>query len=122
MFEAIEIISKLFSGKEVKHDGRFFKMETCRLWTLPEKAPPIYIATAGPVTAKRTGQFADGIITVGAPEEKIEVIFAQVRRGRARGRQGPGDDAEDPAAPPLLGRDGRARRSRTPSPNGRTAA
>jgi coenzyme F420-dependent glucose-6-phosphate dehydrogenase len=81
MFEAIEVIGKLFGGKEVKHDGRFFKMETCRLWTMPEKAPPIYVATAGPVTAKRTGQFADGIITVGAPEEKIETIFARFAEG-----------------------------------------
>ncbi len=81
MFEAIEIISKLFSGKDVKHDGRYYKMETCRLWTLPEKAPPIYVATAGPVTAKRTGQFADGIITVGAPEEKIEGVFAKFAEG-----------------------------------------
>jgi len=81
MFEAIEIVSRLFGGKEVKHDGRFFKMETFRLWTLPEKAPPIYVATAGPVTAKRTGQFADGIITVGAPEEKIDGIFAKFAEG-----------------------------------------
>ncbi len=87
MFEAIEIISRLFGGKDVKHDGPFFKMETLRLWTLPEKAPPIYVATAGPVTAKRTGQFADGIITVGAPEEKIEGIFAKFAEGaRAAGK------------------------------------
>ena len=81
LFEAIEIITKLFSGKDVKHEGKFYKMETCRLWTLPEKAPPIYIATAGPVTAKRTGQFADGIITVGAPQEKIETVFGKFEEG-----------------------------------------
>jgi coenzyme F420-dependent glucose-6-phosphate dehydrogenase len=81
MFEAIEIIAKLFSGKDVKHDGRFFKMETSRLWTMPEKAPPIYVATAGPITAKRTGQFADGIITVGAPEAKLETVFAKFEEG-----------------------------------------
>jgi coenzyme F420-dependent glucose-6-phosphate dehydrogenase len=81
MFEAIEIIRKLFSGKDVKHDGRFFKMETTRLWTMPDAAPPIYIATAGPVTAKRTGALADGLITVGAPEEKIETIFEKCREG-----------------------------------------
>ncbi len=81
MFEAIEIIRKLFSGKEVKHDGRFFKLETTRLWTMPSVPPPIYIATAGPVTAKRTGQFADGLITVGAPEGKIEMIFEKSREG-----------------------------------------
>ena len=95
MFEAIEIISKLFSGKEVKHEGRFFKMETCRLWTLPDKTPPIYIATAGLVTAKRTGQFADGLITVGASEGKIEGIFAKFYEG-AR------DAGKDPTTMPKI--------------------
>lgn len=81
MFEAIEIIRKLFSGKDVKHDGRFYKLETTRLWTMPEQMPPIYVATAGPVTAKRTGALCDGIITVGAPEEKIDGIFAKFEEG-----------------------------------------
>ncbi len=53
-----------------------------RLWTLPDgPPPPIYIATAGPITAKKTGQWADGLITVGAPEEKIEMIFERCREG-----------------------------------------
>jgi len=83
MFEAIEIIKKLFGsrGKDIKHDGKFFKLESTRLWTMPAEPPPIYIATAGPVTAKKTGMYADGIITVGAPEEKIEMIFEKCREG-----------------------------------------
>ncbi len=81
MFEAIEIIRKLFSGRDVKHEGKFYKLETTRLWTLPEQTPPIYIATAGPITAKKTGMLADGLITVGAPEQKIEMIFEKCREG-----------------------------------------
>lgn len=81
MFEAIEIIRKLFSGKDVKHEGTFYKLESTRLWTLPEQTPPIYIATAGPITAKKTGMLADGLITVGAPEQKIEMIFEKCREG-----------------------------------------
>ena len=83
MLESVEIIRKLFNsrGKDVKHDGRFYKLESTRLWTMPDHAPPIYIATAGPVTAKRTGQLAEGIITVGAPEQKIEMIFEKCREG-----------------------------------------
>jgi coenzyme F420-dependent glucose-6-phosphate dehydrogenase len=81
MFEAIEIIRKLFSGKDVKHDGHYFKLETTRLWTMPDVPPPIYIATAGPVTAKRTGALADGLITVGAPEGKLEMIFGKFEEG-----------------------------------------
>lgn len=85
MFEAIEVIDKLFTasiqGKDVKHSGRFFTLESTRLWTMPEQRPEIYVATSGPVTAKRTGRHADGIITVGAPLEKIEGLFAKFADG-----------------------------------------
>jgi coenzyme F420-dependent glucose-6-phosphate dehydrogenase len=82
MFETIEMFNRLFTGKDVKHDGRFFKMETVRLWTRPETPPDIYVATAGPITARRTGQAADGIITVGAPEGKLDMIREKAREGR----------------------------------------
>jgi len=85
MFEAIEVIRKLFdaslAGKDVKHEGRFFKLESTRLWTMPEQAPPILVATAGPINAKKTGKFADGIITVGAPLEKIGGLFDRFAEG-----------------------------------------
>ena len=38
MFEAIEVINKLFTGKDVKHSGKYFTLETTRLWTMPEHA------------------------------------------------------------------------------------
>lgn len=79
MLEAIEIIRKLFTGKGVKHNGKYFKLETTRLSTLPAEPLPILIATAGPLTAKKTGMYADGLITVGAPESKIEMIFEKCR-------------------------------------------
>lgn len=81
MFEAIEIIRKLFTGKEVKHSGQFFTLETTRLWTMPTTPPPIYVATAGPVTAKRAGRTVDGIITVGSPIDKIAGLFAKFDEG-----------------------------------------
>jgi coenzyme F420-dependent glucose-6-phosphate dehydrogenase len=81
MFEAIELIRKLFSGRDVKHKGEHFRMETLRIWTMPEKPPPIYVATAGPITARKVGRFADGLITVGASEEKIETALAAFEQG-----------------------------------------
>jgi coenzyme F420-dependent glucose-6-phosphate dehydrogenase len=85
MFEAIEVIKKLFdasvAGKDVKHDGRFFKLESTRLWTMPATPPPVLVATAGPINAKKTGKFADGIITVGAPLEKINGLFDRFAEG-----------------------------------------
>ena len=91
MFEAIDIIKKLFAaslaGKDTKHSGTFYKHESTRLWTMPDVAPEILVATAGPVTAKRAGRHADGLITVGAPLEKISGLFAKFAEGaRESGR------------------------------------
>jgi coenzyme F420-dependent glucose-6-phosphate dehydrogenase len=85
MWEAVEVVGKLFTaslaGRDTKHSGRFFQMETVRLWTMPESAPPILVATAGPVNARKTGRYADGIITVGAPLEKIGGLFDKFAEG-----------------------------------------
>jgi coenzyme F420-dependent glucose-6-phosphate dehydrogenase len=85
MFEAIEIINKLFAaslaGKDVRHHGTYYKMESTRLWTMPAVPPEILVATAGPVTAKRAGRHADGLITVGAPLEKVAMLFDRFDAG-----------------------------------------
>jgi coenzyme F420-dependent glucose-6-phosphate dehydrogenase len=91
MFEAVEVIQRLFSGKDVKHSGEFFKHHTTRLWTLPEQPPPILIATAGPITAKRAGARCDGVITPGAPVEKVEGVFAKFDEGATSAGRDPAD-------------------------------
>ncbi|UFU04101.1 TIGR03557 family F420-dependent LLM class oxidoreductase [Ruania suaedae] len=99
MFEAIDLISKLFTaslaGKDHKHSGEFFRMESTRLWTMPEAAPPILVATAGPVTARRAGRLADGLITMGGPSEKVARLFERFAAG-AR------DAGKDAAAMPRV--------------------
>ena len=85
LFEAIDIIKKLFSasltGKDTKYSGQFYKLESTRLWTMPAVPPEILVATAGPVTAKRAGKNADGLITVAAPIEKISGLFTRFAEG-----------------------------------------
>lgn len=93
MFEAVDIIDRLFSasqaGKDTKFAGQYFKLESTRLWTMPEQRPPILIATAGPVTAKRAGRTVDGIITVGAPLEKISGLFERFDAGQREAGRNP---------------------------------
>jgi G6PDH family F420-dependent oxidoreductase len=85
MFEAIEVIKKLFSasvlGRDAKHTGPYFKLESTRLWTMPEVPPEIFVATAGPVAAKRAGRTVEGLIIDGAPIDKIEGLFARFDDG-----------------------------------------
>lgn len=82
MQEAIAIIKQLLSGKVVKHDnGKYFSVERVKLWTLPDSPPPIYVATAGPVTAAWTGRECDGIITPGAAPEKLKMLLGKFAEG-----------------------------------------
>jgi G6PDH family F420-dependent oxidoreductase len=85
LFEAVDLIKRLFegslAGKDVKHSGEHFRMEATRLWTMPEEAPPVLVATAGPVNAERTGRHADGMITPGAPVEKVAMLFDRFAKG-----------------------------------------
>ena len=96
MFEAVEIINKLFTGQVVKHKGDHFTLESAKLYTRPEGARvPVYVATAGPVNAKRTGRLADGMITVGAADEKIGMLWERFGEGAV-------ESGKDPATMPKL--------------------
>jgi coenzyme F420-dependent glucose-6-phosphate dehydrogenase len=93
MFEAIDIIRKLFAsgatGKDVRHEGRYYRLESTRLWTAPSIMPPIFVAASGPVTAKRAGRVADGIITEAAPHDRLSTLFQRFDEGaKETGRKG----------------------------------
>ncbi len=96
MQEAIDIIKKLFTGEVARHDtGKYFTMERVRLWTLPPTPCPIYVATAGPVTAGWTGANCDGIITPGASTDKLKMLLGKFNDGARKA-------GKDPASMPKL--------------------
>jgi G6PDH family F420-dependent oxidoreductase len=95
LMEAIEIIQALFTGKVIKHRGVHFNVESAKIYTMPDAPPPIYVATSGPIMAQRTGRFTDGMITVGAADEKIKGLLERYENG-AR------EAGKDPATMPRI--------------------
>ena len=92
MWEAIELIQKLFTGKDVKHAGEFFKMETSRLWTMPEAPPPIYIATAGPDHSQaRRARPSTASSPPARTVEKVAGVLAKFDEGAADAGKDPVD-------------------------------
>ena len=91
MFEAVDVIRKLFagsiSGRDVRHSGPNFKLESTRLWTMPAVAPEILVAASGPVTARRAGRTVDGFITIGGPTDRLAPLVSRFNEGaREAGR------------------------------------
>lgn len=92
MFEAAEVIRKLFTasvkGSDTRHSGPHFRMESTRLWTIPDDPPPVQIWAAGPVTARRAGRVADGIVMQAGPPERLRTLLAAFHEGRREAGRG----------------------------------
>jgi coenzyme F420-dependent glucose-6-phosphate dehydrogenase len=68
--EAIEIIIMLWQGGYQSHHGRHYTVAEARLYTLPDRPPPIYVAASKPDAAKLAGRLGDGLISV-VPEAEL---------------------------------------------------
>lgn len=70
--ESIGVIRELWEGKTVTSQGKYFTVENARIYTLPEKLPPIYVAASGPESATVAAELADGLISTSPDKETIQ--------------------------------------------------
>src|SRR5688572_4661758 len=70
--EAIEVIRTLWQGGSQDHDGRYYRVENARIYTLPAELPPIIVAGAGPKAAALAGRVGDGYWNTGPDGELVE--------------------------------------------------
>jgi G6PDH family F420-dependent oxidoreductase len=61
--EAVELIRELWKGGVVTTAGRHYKVDTARIYTLPEQPPPIYVSAFGPKALDLAARIGDGFIT-----------------------------------------------------------
>lgn len=79
--EAVAVIRRLFTGETVSHRGEFYTVDTARLYTLPDRPPPIYLSGFGPKATELAARIADGYINT-APDEELLGIFKQQSGGK----------------------------------------
>ncbi len=48
---------------------------------MPERPPQVLVATGGPVTARRAGRSADGLLAVGVPHDQAALVIDRFRAG-----------------------------------------
>ena len=72
LVEAVDIIRMLWQGGQRTHRGKHYTVENARLYSLPERQPPIMIAAAGPKSAKIAAQFGDGLIATEPDRELVQ--------------------------------------------------
>lgn len=84
LLEAVEVMRALWSGRQVDHDGAF-KVRHAKLYTLPPRPSPLVLAALTPETARWGAAWADGLITVSMPKERLRAIAAAYRDAGGRG-------------------------------------
>jgi G6PDH family F420-dependent oxidoreductase len=72
LVEAVELIRTLWEGRTESHHGEFYTVDNACIYTVPEAPPPIYVAAAGPESARLAGQIGDGLISVAPKREVVE--------------------------------------------------
>jgi len=75
--EAVSVIRLLWRGGNASHRGRHFTVENARIFTLPRKLPPIYVAAGGKNMAESAARIGDGLITAGDENVVIKAFDAK---------------------------------------------
>lgn len=83
--ECIDVIRALWVGETVTHHGQVC-VEEAKLYTRPEVPPLIIGAAITPETAEWLGSWADGLITISRPPEKLKEVVDAFRRGGGEGK------------------------------------
>lgn len=83
--ECVDVIRALHAGEEVSHEG-LVTVDRARLWTLPD-TPPLLVGPAVSVqTAGDVAEWADGLITVNAPHDRLRQMVDAYRERGGRGK------------------------------------
>jgi len=94
--EAIDLIRQLWTGAETSFSGFFYETRRARLFTRPDKPPPIYVSSLVPESAAFAGRVGDGMITVGG---KSLDVYREILHNFD---QGACEAGKDPATMPRL--------------------
>jgi G6PDH family F420-dependent oxidoreductase len=77
LVEAIEIIRELHTGELVTYDGEYFRVDSARIWDVPDDGVPLGVAVSGEKSVDRFADLADHLVQV---QPDADVIRAWTAR------------------------------------------
>jgi len=74
MDEALDMIRRLWNGETVETGSKHFETKNAKLHTRPLEPPPLYVSAFHDGAAKVAANYADGLWTLGDPEQAPKTI------------------------------------------------
>lgn len=81
--EAIEIIRELHTGELVTWEGEYFRVDSARIWDVPDDGVPLGVAVSGPRSIERFAPLGDHLITT-VPDAEVVRQWSQKHTGESR--------------------------------------
>lgn len=72
--EAIDVLRLLWKGDLCSFEGKHYRVENARLYTLPDEPIPVVVAAGGVEAAKLAAHAGDGLVST-APESEISQTY-----------------------------------------------
>lgn len=85
LHEAVEVIRRLWAGETVSHDG-MFRLDEAKLYTRPAEPPKIIGAAITAETAGWLASWADGLITIAQPRDRMRRVVEAFRANGGAGK------------------------------------
>jgi probable non-F420 flavinoid oxidoreductase len=82
--ECVRIIRGLHRGEEVTHSG-LVNVHAARLWDVPAEKPPLIAPAVTVETARRSAAWADGLVTINQPADRLREMLQAYRGSGGRG-------------------------------------
>jgi probable non-F420 flavinoid oxidoreductase len=83
--ECADVMRALWAGETVTHDG-LVRVKHARLYSRPAQRPPLLVAALTPETARWAAGWADGVITVNGPRDRMREIVDAFHEGGGDGK------------------------------------
>ncbi|GLW12563.1 F420-dependent hydroxymycolic acid dehydrogenase [Microtetraspora sp. NBRC 13810] len=87
LIEAIQLIRRLWTGDRVTFHGRYYQTDQYKLYDVPARPVPIYVAASGPKSAYLAGRYGDGWVVQAGDVTGSPRLHDEFARGaRAAGK------------------------------------
>ena len=83
--ECVDVIRALLAGEEVSHEG-LVTVDRAKIYTLPEIQPALIAPAVSVATARNGADWADGLVTINQPHDKLREMIAAYRDAGGRGK------------------------------------
>lgn len=79
--EAVEVMRELWKGDFVTRQGKYYTVDSARIYTLPKTPPEVYISGFGPKATELAARIGDGYINT-SPEAELVTQFKESSGGK----------------------------------------